>query len=261
MIDTKTFFKPNRKKSDSNSTEHIHREIFYLQPFREKYDIVSTNDIFQMVDRIYKKPEEINYIAQQYGIEFDFENLPEGKLIGSAYYSTADKKIHIIISMETFIKIMNEEEKQTLKDDIAVSFVHENIHRQQDQGLNSTEGMKNYNDGSNLSTWKNIVSYMSQKDEVDAYASEVALDLMNHNMPISEFLYYIPKHLYVDYTPSSIKWFVDEFKDRIKNYDFIPSTLTTTAYYYLMGGDIWRRFLSKLYDLVPEKLRESTYLN
>lgn len=256
MIDTKQFFNQTRRISKPNFLERVHRETFYLQAFREKYDIVSTNDIFQMINKIYDNPEEMNYIAQQYGIEFKLTSLQEGELVGGAYYSSTDKKIHIEISVNIYIKIMKGEDKQKLKDIIAISFVHENIHKQQDQGLNSTEGRKNYNNGKNLSTWKDIVSYMSQKDEVDAYASEVILDLVNHNMTISKFLSYIPKHLFVDYTKNDIRWFVNEFKEKVRDYDFVPPTITTTAYYYLMGGETWKRFLRKVYEFLPTKLQE-----
>lgn len=52
-----------------------------------------------------------------------------------------------------------------------------------------------------------------------------------------------------------------EFKKNLIDYNIIPSTSTTTAYYYLMGGEVWKRFLKKLYFLVPEKLRENMNLN
>ena len=258
MIDTKKFFKTKIREYRPNQIEHSYREMCYLRPFREKYDIVTTDELLQMIDRIYEEPAGINYIAQQYNIEFDIEPAPEGKiLVGNPYYSTADKMIHIGISTGTFIKIMNGEDKQEFIDSIDIPYVHENIHRQQDQGLNSTEGMKNYDNGGDLSTWKSIVSYLSQKDETDAFTAEIALDLINHNMKISEYISFLPKHLYVDYTRGSIKWYVEEFKDKLTGYKFVPSTLTTTAYFYLIGGETWRRFLSKLYTLVPERLREN----
>lgn len=60
--------------------------------------------------------------------------------------------------------------------------------------------------------------------------------------------------LYVDYSKDSIGEYVKEFKKNLIGYNIIPSTSTATAYYYLMGGEVWKRFLKKIIFPCPRKI-------
>ena len=245
-----------------------------LKKFRENYVNRELDSILKMIDGIYDKDvKNPNEVANKYGIELDddykgFEDT-EGSdnYISYAFYSPNDRMIHICLTVKGSDSIVDFKGKDDFKSELIGFFVHEDIHKQQDQGKNSEQPyikMQVYDKDEDTEEktkerdWKNVTAYISQKVEVDAFARSIAEDLKQNNININTIFKVLPTR---DNTLTPMEFYyknVEKFYKNLLKLHLRSDNIMLISIYYSLNGPIWRRFLRRLYYFLPKRLAKDS---
>lgn len=220
---------------------------------REAYAPLDVKKYEKMVDKLYARPDDVVELAWSCGIIFEYEEISKDEakeekdstneksktLIRRAYYSIGDGKIHVALKDSAIDAIENNERKEEFKKELLRVLVHEDTHRQQDQGRNREQPYIGEEEG--------LEKYLSQKFEIDAFARTVGRGLIDASVEIETIVNQLPPR------PGNDGAFAQEiYKNKMKKlaskYKLDPLSIVILSKYHLIGGDIWRRFLKRLYE-------------
>lgn len=221
---------------------------------REAYAPLDIKKYEKMVDRLYARPEDVVELAWECGIIFEYEETPKEEaeeekdpvneksrtLIRRAYYSIGDGKIHVVLKDSAINAIENNEKKEEFKKELLRVLTHEDTHRQQDQGKNREQRYVSEEE-------EGLEKYLSQKFEIDAFARTVGRGLVDAGVEVETLINHLPPR------PEKDNVFAQEiYKDKMKKlaskYRLDPLSIIILSKYYLIEGNVWRRFLKRLYE-------------
>lgn len=257
-----------RNKEEKNCCQDILIETWdyyrYYRPFREKYFKVNTEDIEYMVDEIYNNPEDIDNIAKRYNVEFEYEEDYAGSLlICKGGYDSYNDVVKLYISDEGIRAFETGKKKGTMKSEILSTYAHEYTHHQQNQKGSEKENYKSYGTFTKEgeTRWGALKKYMSQTQEVDAFACGFAQEMTRNKIKLSRVLNNILEVDRVHFTEENLDSYQSAFNKKLSKYNLSLQGIASFMYYYLIGGVVWKRYLRRLYEFLPAKLQEKTYGN
>lgn len=198
----------------------------------EKYEKIDVSYLKKYVDELCTAPKNYDSISKKYKIElYISENEKDDYLVPKALYSPVSKNFIVFLSKDCWNSICNptQEFKKNFYDELSIMLVHEDTHRQQNNGNFSFQNYKN------VAT--NKKDYFSQKVEIDAFARGISEEIMRKINPssVSELLGYI---IHDDKNLEKLSY--------DSQYDI--------KIYRTIGGKIWDRFLAKVYDYSVQSL-------
>lgn len=243
------------KISDRLKEKHIiYNDIYRI--FRESYVDLNIPAYEKMVDEIYKDPENYEDIAWDLGLIFlydkDLENPNSpNTLIWKASYNLKTGKFYVFLSEKALDGIDEGKNKEEFKKELIRILVHEDTHRQQDQGKNKEQSYIGDFDSKNEDS---STLYFSQKFEIDAFARSVGRGIIDAQITLAKVLKLLPSKP-EKRDEFSLRDFRGSFRKIYSKYKLDPQTVALIAEYYLIGGDVWKRFLKRLYEYLPESYR------
>ena len=155
---------------------------------KESYENTSTDFLKNMLNDIRDSDLSISDISIKYGLKINIINSSND--IISSYYDISNKKIIITIPeyMLLFIKVATDEELEKIYIDLATSFSHEDIHKQQFSKRNSNFNYKSLN--KNIFDAEYNKEYFNQQIEADAYGVQAAKEIIElYNKETKEQVY------------------------------------------------------------------------
>lgn len=234
----------------------------YYKPFREKYLKVNTEDIEYMVDEIYNDPESINDIAKRYNILFIYDEDYVGNLlISHGGYDASTDFINLYVSDDGATAFETGRKKGTMKSEILATYAHEYTHHQQNQKGSEKDNYKGYETLAKEedSRWEVTKKYISQVQEIDAFARGFAQEMARNKVKLSYIMNNIPEVDRLHFTEEDLDKYQTAFNKKLSKYSLSLGGIVSFMYYYLIGGDVWKRYLKRLYEFLPEKLQEREY--
>lgn len=235
-----------------------------LLKIKEKYDNISTEYINSIVDKLFTDPDGDIEIEETTNILFDYVGrvkplkTADGRIIKTlihhASYDKISKKIIFYLTSDGVDVINNgtSEEREIFRKQFILLYKHEQIHSQQDK-----EGIPNikYYDGDS-EDWEKHKRYLSQYCEIDAFARSIAQDIENCKTKVSKIFKRLPPRDYEIITDSDREDYKSMVKYNLARYNFDDTVLDTLSDYAIIGGDVWKKLLKRIYEFLPKELQE-----
>jgi hypothetical protein len=205
-------------------------ESFPLKQLREYFRKPDFSWIKTMVDKIYKSPDNIDEISNKYNIEFE-EGGDSDLIITQASYRTEDQKFHIWLSENTIQNIQKGTNKGLLCTEIEIFLEHEDVHRQQDQLNNNKQP---YFSDFDPKKWEEIKKYLSQFQEIPAFARVVAKEMF-------------------------INGFTEKDLNNLKELKLTHMAEMIIGNYFKIGGNVLQQFLKEIFNWFNEPRIKGDY--
>jgi hypothetical protein len=207
------------------SKEALMRGIdhYSLETLREYFRRSEFSWVSKMINEIYDDINSIDEISNKYKVEFE-DGGSSSLIITSASYRHDDGKFHIWLSDDTIDDLQNNKNKEQLIREIELFLEHEDTHKQQDQ-LNHSK--QDYYSDFNPNKWEEVKKYLSQFQEIPAFARSVAKELFR-----------------AGYTEKDVP--------NIKNIHLTQMANNIINSYFKIGGKILQQFLKEIINWFSE---------
>jgi hypothetical protein len=194
--------------------EHLFKEKLEetLREFYVKYDLSWVDDL---VNDLYDNSVSDNDIKEKYSVVISFESDENDVIVVVCAYDQSDKRYHIALNERLIMSDIEDQLKSNLTIELKRAIAHEDTHRQQDQIGMDASRIASPSDGTR--------KYLSQPQEIDARARELAYFFENEKCNAKEAL------------------------RRIEQMDSLGSYTEVVQWYHLIGGSIYKKFLSEVY--------------
>jgi hypothetical protein len=194
--------------------ESYFKKKFY-QHLREFYIKYNLNWVENLVNDLYSSLSS-KEIKNKYNTIVEFGYSEKDRLVLNADFNLETKNYFISLN-KTIIENSNEDDiKEDLIKEIQFNLMHEDTHRQQNQGNLKYQKLPNL---SKITTKK----YLSHYTEIDARAREISYWLKQNGNDLDKSLEKIQKNIDTGPHKDTIKW------------------------YHEIGGSVYHKFLSEIY--------------
>jgi hypothetical protein len=223
--------KPGYVPFKLESTDRIIRFDLLLEAFensqmetlREYYRRPDIAWVRKMMKEILENPSQIDVIANKYNVEFE-DGGDSPLLVTTAVYRKSDGKFHLWMSNNAIDLMKTNSGLDPLVREIELFIEHEDTHRQQDQLKNSEQPCVNSMDAQK---WESVKKYLSQYQEIPAFARYVARDIFMNGADESNI-------------------------SNLKNLKMSQMSKVIVNNYFKIGGETLKKFLKEIYAWFTE---------
>ena len=219
--------------------------------FTKEITINISKYLHRLIDEIYRNPEHINIVSEEFNISFIYSSEDLKRNILKIFYSQEDRRVYIILTEKGTELIKKGAEKRKLLNELIYNFEKEHIYEQQ---RNANLDPNYYENQNNHNFYDRAIEKISGDYNIQNLANFVSRNFCRSRKTIQEVLCKIPKETVSDFSYNSLRDFVARVDEALKDFKFHPSVPVVLAMYSLAEEDTRRTFLEKLFKIEEDNL-------